>query len=418
MPMIRPFDAWTLRCLLCGQTLNGEVEAVSGPLRPLADLLVRLPTDVRQTALDGFLCRCGGADRDALVKALADADPTGPSPEAEPARPYATLADIARIVSAQPWLWPGWIASGVLNAVAAEPGVGKTRFALDLALRLWFQRQWPDGQVNTWPEGTRTLWIQGDRNFAEMLQAARDFGLPEDAVALGSTPDDPTGGLDLDDEDTLARLAGLIEAADPALVMIDTVGMVTDRNLCRPEEARAFFAPLMELAGKTGVAFLGLTHLSKEKEALGRRIVEKARVVIKMTQPDLEVQPDRRRLWVDKSAVVKPPALGITMKADGNDYDLSPPADPESRKPGRPPAARDNAKRFVRDSLAHENDKIGNDLATAWQKEGGSKKTFWRAVDEMEEDGALVKDGGPNTGRQVVLHLFHPELETDPNRPS
>ena len=49
--------------------------------------------------------------------------------------------------------------------------------------------------------------------------------------------------------------------------------------------------PLMDLAASSGVAFIGLTHLSKDKEALGSRIVEKARVVAKMTQPDPEGQP-------------------------------------------------------------------------------------------------------------------------------
>ena len=92
------------------------------------------------------------------------------------------------------------------------------------------------------------MWVQGDRNFAEMLQVALDFGIPEEAVALGSSPDDPTGSLDLDDPETREALAERIRAAAPALVVIDTVGVTTGRNLCRPEEAREFFAPLMELA--------------------------------------------------------------------------------------------------------------------------------------------------------------------------
>jgi len=62
--------------------------------------------------------------------------------------------------------------------------------------------------------------------------------------------------------------------------------------------------PLMDLAASSGVAFIGLTHLSKDKEALGSRIVEKARVVAKMTQPDPEGQPNRRKLWVDKTAAL------------------------------------------------------------------------------------------------------------------
>ena len=130
-------------------------------------------------------------------------------------------------------------------------------------------------------------------------------------------------------------------------MIIDTVGMATARNLCRPEEARAFFGPLIDLAGETGVAVLGLTHLSKGGEALGRRIVEKARVVLKMTQPDPEGQPDRRRLWVDKTAVMKPPALGITMGDAGNEYDFSPPTEPEvePRRRGPPPEKLNACKR-------------------------------------------------------------------------
>jgi hypothetical protein len=121
-----------------------------------------------------------------------------------------------------------------------------------------------------------------------MLQCARDFGLPDDAVVLGSSPDgsspdDPTSSLDLDDPATLDALRDRIKAAGVPLVVIDTVGMVTGRNLSRPEEAREFCAPVIELAGTTGVAFLGLTHLSMNKEALGCRIVEKARSVIKTT---------------------------------------------------------------------------------------------------------------------------------------
>ena len=352
--MMRPNDARVIRAQVCGLELNGELAGVSAEFRPLVKHMANLPPERRPDAWQGFLC--GRSDAEAIIKALAAVDPTGPPPEAEgdPTPCFATLADIARIVSAQPWLWREWIAAGVLNALASEPGTGKTRFALDLARRLWFGLPWPDDQPNPLPKGTRTLWVQGDRNFAEMLQAARDFGLPDEAVVLNAPAHNPTEGLDLDDPATLAALAGRIIAARPALVVIDTVGMTTARNLCRPEEAREYFAPLMDLAGKSGVAFLGQTHLSKDKEALGRRIVEKARVVLKMTAPDPEGQPNRRRLWVDKTAVVRPPALGITMGDAGNEYDPNPPTEPETvpRKPGPPPAKLDACKSWLAERLA------------------------------------------------------------------
>ena len=70
-------------------------------------------------------------------------------------------------------------------------------------------------------------------------------------LALGSSPDDPTGSLDLDDPATLTALAGRIEASGAALVIIDTVGMVTDRNLCRPEEARDAYRRAIEFIAKS-----------------------------------------------------------------------------------------------------------------------------------------------------------------------
>jgi AAA domain len=346
-------DAWTLARAISIECPARDLAGVSEAFRPIVAMLAAVPLEHRQTALSAFLE--GHPDPDAIVVAMAQVDPMGPSPvvDKSPIRSYATLEDISRIMSSQPWLWRGWIAAVVLNALASDPGTGKTRFALDLARRLWFGLPWPDNQPNEMPAGTRTLWVQGDRNFAEMLQCARDFGLPEEAVVLGSSPNDPTGSLDLDDLSTLAALRDRIMAASVALVVIDTVGMTTGRNLCRPEEARDFFAPIIDLAGQTKVPILGLTHLSMNKEALGRRIVEKARVVIKMTQPDPEGQRDRRRLWVDKTAIQKPPPLGITMTNTGNEYDFDPPKELESvpRKHGPPPVKLEECKKWLSERL-------------------------------------------------------------------
>jgi hypothetical protein len=405
--MSLPFDAWTFARLFSGEPVNGELGAVSRPFQPIARHLAALRLEDRPIAWEGFLT--GRDDGPEINLAVAAAKPKGPPPEADPVASFATLADIARIVSDQHPLWPSWINRGVLNVVAAEPGTGKTRFALDLTRRLYFVLPWPDGQPNDLPKGTRTLWIQGDQNFMEMLTAARDFGLPDEAVALGSSPDDPTGSLDLDDPDTLAALRERIQAASPALVVIDTVMMVTRRDLCRSDEARAFFAPIMELAGASGVAFLGLTHLSKEREALGRRIIEKARIIIKMTQPDPEGQPNRRKLLVDKTAMVKPLPLGITMCESGNNYDFNPPSEPEPFKAGRPPESSDKARQFIVKALTERNDRKASILCDEWTRTGGSKSAFWRARDAMVETGELTCEGKP-----LIMHLIRTDDDSAP----
>jgi hypothetical protein len=235
--------------------------------------------------------------------------------------------------------------------------------------------------------------VQGDRNFAEMLQLTRDYGLPEEAVALGSGPAEPFGSLDLDDPANLAAIAQRIQSAEVPLAIIDTVGMTTSRNLSRPDEAREFFAPIIEMGQQTGAAVLGLTHLSANKEALGRRIVEKARIVIKMTQPDPEGQRDRRRLWVDKTAVLKPPVLGVTMTTTGNEYDFNPPKEPEAEphKPGPAPERLDACKAWLAAQLTPIPVPL-KDLRSEAEAAGFATGILYRAkealkIDEYRVDG-------------------------------
>jgi hypothetical protein len=380
--MPTPDDCYAIAKLQAAQPLNGELAVMSPEWRPLGDCLASVPAKRRRKTLEvALLLR---PDRDAIAKAISDIDLTKSPPALTATRCYATLEDIARIVSNQPWLWNEWIASGVLNALASDPGIGKTRFALDLARRLRFALPWPDNQTNNLPAGSRTLWIQGDRNFAEMLQAARDFGLPDDAVVLGSSPDDPTASLDLDDPATLAAIGDRIVAAGVALVVIDTVGMTTARNLSKPEDARDFFAPIIELAHKTATPFLGLTHLSKDKDPLGRRIVEKARVVMMMTQPDPEGHRDRRRLWVSKTAVHKPPALGVTMGDAGNDYDSNPPNEPEPtpRKRGPNPEKLEACKKWLTKQLTPNPVRVA-DIRSDADKAEFSADTLYKAKDAL-----------------------------------
>jgi hypothetical protein len=400
--MIRPSDAWVIASLDSDLPVSDEKRhAVSIRFRPLVFQLASLPIEQREGVIQAFLSAC--TDRDAIDEAITNAAPEGPQPEAEDERLFATLADIARTASDQPWLWKGWIARGVFNVVASQPGTGKTRFALDLARRLYLGLKMPDGQDNEMPQGTRTLWVQADQAFPEMVQAATEFGLPHKAVALGSLPDDPYGGLSLDGDDAIAALAQRIRAANPGLVIIDTVGMATNRDLTRPEEAKALFAPIIELARETGVAILGLTHLNKEGQALGRRIVEKARVVIMMTNSDPDGQPNRRRLWVDKSAAIKPPPLGITMGNTGNEYDFCPSTAAKIDQGGRPPIKLAKAIAFITEKL-REGDCKYADLISAWESSGEAKGTAFNAIKGMQSDGRLVID---DTVKPKICHLVN-----------
>jgi hypothetical protein len=396
---IPAIDAWTLAALLAGEPVNGELKALTNRFRRVADHLAALPPQARQGAWNGFLCGC--PDPEETVRALANVDPSGPRPDAPEPERCATLADVRRIVADTQWPWPGWLASGVLNALAADPGTGKTIMAADIARRLWFGLSWPDNQANPLPEGTRTLWVPGDRHYVQLSDLATGYGLPGEAILFNAPVADPTAGLDLDDPGELAALDGRIRAERPGLVIVDTVGMTTARNLCRPEDARAYFGPLMDLAQQTGIPFLLLTHLSKDAQALGRRIVGACRLVWKMTQPDPEGQPDRRRVWVDKSYAVKPPALGMSIAAPGCSFDFNPPAAPEPSRGGRPPEKLVKAIAFLTEKLT-AGDCKQRDLVQDWEKDGGSKGTIFDAFRAMQADGRIVID---DSVKPKVCHL-------------
>ena len=81
-----PYDAWVLARLMADLPVTAaELAVMSDAFRPLAELLAATPFPDRGRILDVFLT--GRTDRDAIIKAMADADPTGPPPAAGSAPP-------------------------------------------------------------------------------------------------------------------------------------------------------------------------------------------------------------------------------------------------------------------------------------------------------------------------------------------
>ena len=81
--MITPPDAWVIRRLLCGKPIAPkEFEQICTRFRPIAKRLGGVPIDRRRDIYDAFLD--GLEDREAVVRAVDDADPESPPPELNP----------------------------------------------------------------------------------------------------------------------------------------------------------------------------------------------------------------------------------------------------------------------------------------------------------------------------------------------
>lgn len=269
----------------------------------------------------------------------------------------ATAADIRRMVGESRWLWPGWIIDAQMTVLAAEPATGKTRLTLDLCRRMWNCEPWPDTTEATRPMNTSSFWVASDRNHGEIVRAMEDFGLPNESVFFNASPTDPFGGVKLDDPAEIRAMRRRIKSCRPGLIVIDTINKATKRILYRPEEADAFFGPLLEIARDMQIPILALTHLSRSGDPLDRRIEGTCRVLLKMARPEGDETSTRRRLWVAAIREGKPSApLGVSMGDNGNDYDGQPPTREEiDAKPGtqgRPAKAVKAAMDWLKDYLA------------------------------------------------------------------
>ena len=316
----------------------------------------------------------------------------------------ATLADVVQFMAKIRWLWEGYIAAARIVGIAAFEGIGKTRFALDLARRIFYGLCWPDGTRATLAKGTPTLWVCSDGQVDEIVETARAMGLPLEALYLNTPADDPYGGTELGKKD-MVRLAKYAERIRPGLIVIDSMTNVTDLDVCRATENRAFMAPLRDLAQRLQIPIALLIHLSKDGQVLGRRAKGLTRTLIHLDCPDPE-QPERLRLWVEKSYAKKPSPLGVTMDDCGNLYDDQPPGPADPVRKGRPATERGRAEQFLRHELKEKNDQLWNDLVLLWeQRSKGGRRTLGRVVDDMKKRGDLTTTGGEGAGQQMVLHL-------------
>lgn len=237
-------------------------------------------------------------------------------------RSDASAADLIRLGKTLQWIWPGWMQRGALVSIAAEPGVGKTRFVADLIRRVINGDVWPDGSPATLPPGGKILWMPCDGQWGEIAEIPMSFGIPPENIILNAWNDDPTQGTILDTASQFAELSARIERNGIDMVFVDSAMNATSHGTMKPEDAIKFFVPLMRIASERNCVIVLITHLSKEGQALGRRIVGQVRQLIRIvgpaTNPDLA--PDERLIFVEKSNSKLPPQLVSTMHDSGAHY--------------------------------------------------------------------------------------------------
>lgn len=194
------------------------------------------------------------------------ASDNGKSPKTTPVT--VCLAD----VHPQPvrWLWPNRIPLGKVTLLVGDPKKGKSVLTLDIAARVTTGAGWPDAPGQRFDPGGVVL-LSAEDDLADTIRPRLDAAGADVSriVSLQAVEHrDSKSGAMVKAGFTLADLLAL-EAAiaqTPAcrLVVIDPVSAyLAGADSHVNAEVRAALAPLAELAQRTGVAVLLVTHLRK-----------------------------------------------------------------------------------------------------------------------------------------------------------
>jgi hypothetical protein len=128
-----------------------------------------------------------------------------------------------------------------------------------------------------------------------------------------------------------------------------------------------------------------------------------------MTEPDPELHPDRRKVWVYKSINPKPEPLAMTIGVHGCDYDDMPPTEPDKKESEkRAELGPRNKTREWLTAKVQERSRLGckarwTDLAKEWKKLGRVESTLRMSRDCMIAEKILLM-----TGSKTDLQLSMP----------
>ena len=181
----------------------------------------------------------------------------------------ATAALVSRCAAEIPpekieWLWPGRLARGKHTCIAGEPGTGKSQLSIAIIAAVTTAGEWPCGEGQA-PLGNAIILSAEDGASDTIVPRLLAAGADLSRVHVVSAVHDANGRRALNLQHDLDLLEKkIIELGNVALVVVDPVSSylgATDSH--KNSEVRGVLEPLSEMAERTRVAILSVTHFSK-----------------------------------------------------------------------------------------------------------------------------------------------------------
>jgi len=172
----------------------------------------------------------------------------------------ASMVSAAAIVSTLSFLLQGFIPFGMLTAVIAEPGIGKSAFVLfGLVRSVVTGCDWFNGMSG--PPPGYVLWCGTENDVAITLDRMKKWAIPLDRILLPFA-DDPLKSIDLENPEHLELIETIINDHQIMLVVIDSLrgAQGGDENNSRIGKITAMVAGIAE---RTGAAIVVVHHTRK-----------------------------------------------------------------------------------------------------------------------------------------------------------
>jgi putative DNA primase/helicase len=169
-------------------------------------------------------------------------------------------------------IWPGALYAGKVTVLAGLPGDGKSLVSIDLAARISVGAVWPCGDGRFQKGQTLLLSVEDDP--ADTIRPRADVAGADSTVIEYikgvSRIDEETGKRVLDTVSLIADLPNIeakITGIGVIYFIVDPLTSFAGNDTNKTADMRRLLDSLSQMAARTGVAVLVITHLNKRSDA-------------------------------------------------------------------------------------------------------------------------------------------------------
>ena len=155
----------------------------------------------------------------------------------------------------------GGFVPGSVVLIGGDPGAGKSTLLLQVSATLAGAASGRNGSG----QRARVLYVSGEESLEQIAARARRLALPADGLTVAS-------------ETIVERVAELLQAEKPHLVVVDSIQVMqvqtSDSLPGSVTQVRESAAQLVRLAKQTGVVVVLVGHVTKEGNLAGPKVLE------------------------------------------------------------------------------------------------------------------------------------------------